>query len=581
MTWDGQGDDPWLPARLDALTDAALAERDIRRAFWAVLSDWLVQTSRRVMRGDAPPDTDAIWARAPAWREAVDLVIQGHVLKALGLAYRKLLGDDYAWQHRTFVTSYLAEVRNRLVRLPDEVFDLVAGQVSQGTNLGEGIPEIAKRVDTVLSTTASERWRNRATTVARTECLPATAPVNGAYVTAAYRRWYSGPMVTVKTVGGREFTGTPNHPVLASWGWTGLGDLAEGDRLLCDRLSVQLSGAPGDEDVQAGPTTIGEIFDALQAVGVTRRERTAQPDFHGDRPEGDVEILGSFGVLSFGRFAKIEERSVHGILSPSELAQVTLACERAPFARGDSIDQATGLLRVPPRDTGIGHDPADHLEVSAVNVREGLPRFSCPVPGHDLLARQIGPEGRVLTALLEETLASAGQVALDTLRDNRIPDAVGGESGLGGDLPVAEPGQIEVDRVVSVEVSEWSGHVFNLTTVNGYFVSGGVFTGNTIGALNAGRMDAFRAAAEAEPDIEFEKVWLAAEDTRTRETHREADGQRVPLESPFSVGGFDLRFPGDPTGPAQEVINCRCTLLLVERGEFVDLSDRQMKRSRR
>lgn len=269
--WDGQGRDPWLPARLDARLEAAEVERDIRAAVWAALADWLVQTARRVLRGDRPPDLDAIWARVPMWREAVDLILQGEILKALGLAFERLLGPGYAWTQRPAVVQYLAEVRNRLVRVPDEVYDLVAGEIASGASLGESIPELASRVDNVLSTTASERWPNRATVVARTE---------------------------------------------------------------------------------------------------------------------------------------------------------------------------------------------------------------------------------------------------------------------------------------------------------------------TIGALNAGRIDAFRAVAEEDPDAGYELMWLATSDHRTRRTHREAEGQRVPIGTPFTVGGFPLMFPGDPVGPPQEVIQCRCTVLLVEPGESVDLSNRQMKRRR-
>lgn len=269
--WDGSGRDPWLPARLDARLDVARIERDIRAAVWSALSDWLVQTARRVLRGEtAPPNPDAIWARAAYWREAVDLILQGEIWKALGLAFERLLGRDYAWDQRAAMTNYLAEVRNRLVRIPDEVYDLVAGQVAAGANLGESIPKLAQRVDTVLSTTGSERWPNRAVVIARTE---------------------------------------------------------------------------------------------------------------------------------------------------------------------------------------------------------------------------------------------------------------------------------------------------------------------TIGALNAGRNDAFSAVAE-ETGEELEKFWLATSDSRTRPTHRAAEGQRVPVGSRFSVGGFDLAFPGDPSGPPQEVIQCRCTMLLVEPGEFVDLSNRQFRRGR-
>lgn len=262
--WDGSGRDPWLPARLNARIDAAGSEREIRRAFWSALSGWLVETARRVLRGGRP-DPDVIFARVPQWADAIDGVVRGEVREAMAGAYEGLLGRGFDWEQRPFVAAYLAEVRNRMVRVPDEVYDLVASQVAQGVNLGEGVPQVAARVDEVLSTTATARWPNRATVTARTEA---------------------------------------------------------------------------------------------------------------------------------------------------------------------------------------------------------------------------------------------------------------------------------------------------------------------IGALNASRFDAFRAVAQ-QTGGPFEKVWLSTADARTRPTHRTADGQRVPVDDSFQVGGFALEFPGDPGGPAQEVVQCRCTLLLVEPGEETDLSNRQ------
>lgn len=269
--WNGQGTDPWLPERLNARLEVGAAERDIRQVVWAELSGWLVETARAVLRGGQRPDTDAVWARVPAWRSAVDLIVSGEIRKALGLAFRQVMGAAYPWDQRVRMTAYLGEVRNRLVRVPEEVFDLVAHQVATGVNLGEGIPELRARIDSVLSTSGSDRWPNRATVIARTEA---------------------------------------------------------------------------------------------------------------------------------------------------------------------------------------------------------------------------------------------------------------------------------------------------------------------IGALNAGRAEAFRAASEEDPDQPLERIWLATDDIRTRDTHQAADGQRVALGQPFQVGGFELAFPGDPSGPPQEVIQCRCTMLLVEPGETVDMSNRQY-RSRR
>lgn len=62
-------------------------------------------------------------------------------------------------------------------------------------------------------------------------------------------------------------------------------------------------------------------------------------------------------------------------------------------------------------------------------------------------------------------------------------------------------------------------------------------------------------------DPNGKKKWLATEDSHTRPTHREADGQEVSLAAPFIVGGAPLAYPGDPSGPPGETINCRCTTL--------------------
>ncbi len=60
------------------------------------------------------------------------------------------------------------------------------------------------------------------------------------------------------------------------------------------------------------------------------------------------------------------------------------------------------------------------------------------------------------------------------------------------------------------------------------------------------------------------KQWLTAEDDKVRETHAEADGQTVPVDQPFDVGGESLDYPGDPAGSDDEVCNCRCTVIYTD-----------------
>lgn len=54
---------------------------------------------------------------------------------------------------------------------------------------------------------------------------------------------------------------------------------------------------------------------------------------------------------------------------------------------------------------------------------------------------------------------------------------------------------------------------------------------------------------------EIEREWSTSGDNRVRESHNEIDGETVAWDAPYSNG---LMFPGDPNGPAEEVINCRC-----------------------
>lgn len=97
----------------------------------------------------------------------------------------------------------------------------------------------------------------------------------------------------------------------------------------------------------------------------------------------------------------------------------------------------------------------------------------------------------------------------------------------------------------------------------------------TIGAVNAGVYRGAVLDAEQRGDVAPFKVWISTEDKRTRPTHVAADKQRTLLSEPFTVGGARLLFPGDPRGPANEVINCRCSLLPVVLGEEIDWTERQ------
>lgn len=59
------------------------------------------------------------------------------------------------------------------------------------------------------------------------------------------------------------------------------------------------------------------------------------------------------------------------------------------------------------------------------------------------------------------------------------------------------------------------------------------------------------------------KRWLTEKDERVRRTHNLVDGDTLPVNVPFLVGGYPMMYPGDPLGPPDEVLNCRCGLEIV------------------
>lgn len=73
-------------------------------------------------------------------------------------------------------------------------------------------------------------------------------------------------------------------------------------------------------------------------------------------------------------------------------------------------------------------------------------------------------------------------------------------------------------------------------------------------AINASTM----AAANA---VEGEFVlleWVTMEDEDVRALHVPLNGVQVPLGERFTVGGSELLYPGEPIGPPEVWINCRC-----------------------
>lgn len=79
------------------------------------------------------------------------------------------------------------------------------------------------------------------------------------------------------------------------------------------------------------------------------------------------------------------------------------------------------------------------------------------------------------------------------------------------------------------------------------------------GAQNAGRIEMLHEARAI--GINVKKKWLATLDSRTRDAHKNLDGQVQDIDKPFKSDFGDIDYPGDFHAHPANVYNCRCTLI--------------------
>lgn len=194
-----------------------------------------------------------------------------------------------------------------------------------------------------------------------------------------------------------------------------------------------------------------------------------------------------------------------------------------------------------------------HTAVAAVEQDDHLRQTR-----DDFIARQREAVNRTPAAVRDRVAAAVADVTPPA----PAPDAV-----VPTDAPTIEV-VIVNQRTAAVDaLTPGSQLVRDTARVGGY---------QAAGVQNAAVVEAARMSEDAD---ELEKCWIATIDGKTRNTHFAADGQRTPLTGTFTVGGASLFIPGDPDGPPDEVVNCRCRLGILARDEpLPDEVDRHTER---
>lgn len=156
--------------RLFGVVKSAL-DRFVNAAREKVLAPW------RAWKG--MPDPSGAYQAQQVWTDELDIILT--TIGQIAMGAWSEASDVPPVSRHAFVMAQLAETRNFLVRIPDEVYNLVFAEITDAVNAGRSTEDVARSIDAVLATSGSERWANRARVIAITEVTRAY----GAGTTAA------------------------------------------------------------------------------------------------------------------------------------------------------------------------------------------------------------------------------------------------------------------------------------------------------------------------------------------------------------------------------------------------------------
>lgn len=149
---------------------------------------------------------------------------------------------------------------------------------------------------------------------------------------------------------------------------------------------------------------------------------------------------------------------------------------------------------------------------------------------------------------LERTAQGDRSALARSLRDRRFDQTV--QNAAAAREPLS---QEQIDRMVNRYRERYIG--FRAETIA---------RTETLRAVHSGNHEMYLQASEGENALfarqEIEQIWVTNVDGRERESHHLLNGVVRLIGQTFPGLAGPLRYPGDPSAPAEEVVNCRCSL---------------------
>ena len=330
-------------------------------------------------------------------------------------------------------------------------------------------------------------------------CLPGDAMITASgRITAVSKRWYDGDMAVITTAAGQKLPATVHHPVLTPGGWVAIGAMQVGDQVVC---CVGGHGpAYGNNQHQNMPARIAEVADSFfgSSQVATREVPTSAEDFHGDGMAGQIAVIGADRQLWDWLDAMRNEKVEYGALK--------VAHKALPLFRDCALNLGLKASRLPTncRMSSLGPSLPDFwrglVALELLRLAHGAQRYpATPQMVRDRQAtdaRSLGNRQDGFSRLIfaDHVLADffadnpafqSSQHPYLTMRsklnaraDQSFAEGFSAYADFRRDFLDGSAGKIFTDAVVNVDVFRFRGHVYNLETDQGHYVSNNIVTHN-------------------------------------------------------------------------------------------------------
>lgn len=394
---------------------------------------------------------------------------------------------------------------------------------------------------------------------------------------------------------------------LANLGWT--------PNQLNERLNLELPPAPnGDEPiVQTGGLDLG--FDDAPPTNVSADANTGESAdlsavaaggavsdtaLNGAQIQSLVDIVSQVAAgtlpassaiwIITAAFPTIDEAEAAKMIAPAAALEATTPDAAPADALAQQMSKSARAVVLTPRKLALWQRDSTIRRPAERRVQAAIAKWYRTV-AQDTLAAFGRATRKALTeeqsdlikGLREKWDALIQDLMRDPLMDAMRLSATQAAKELGAIVDMSNPKLLELhaeriaemvqvserlqdairDKLIHLAVEENASIDWQREQLKGFF------EGNTGRALRVARtetgivQEGARYETFADAGVE-KKEWVSSNDFAVRDSHREADGEIVDLDKPFTRGlSVPMMHPMEIGAPASEVVNCRCSAMAV------------------